>query len=350
MVTRQEAVLSFVKFNKFAKQLIYDICIGGNTKLTSYAEELLQFEQWKEDIMLYINFNPDPIIIEKIASLGSPEMLESYINDGKDTLPQNTLDALTGVVNAMYSIHDLCYNINQESKGKFRYLVDEFANEEAAALFDRAVSAGYLTAEYQPKGDTDNYTLKIIAFAIGELLHLTMRHKWSHFEEQWSINRANKLSTLPISERQFKRSGKLMQLYPEVDFTMLTAPNEDKYFDAAYGARRVRALYQELLDHGYISPDTTVEDFLSIFNLGNQTTRKPIEWMKSQQHLSYFIYYTFSKTNKDYWVKTVACFSVNGHAPHKGSLVTGLVAMQRKPNFGTFDVELKRIASKYNNG
>ena len=324
MVTRQEAVLSFVKFNKFAKQLIYDICIGGNTKLTSYAEELLQFEQWKEDIMLYINFNPDPIIIEKIASLGSPEMLENYINDGKETLPQNTLDALTGVVNAMNSIHDLCYNINQESKGKFRFLVDEFANEEAAALFDRAVSAGYLTAEYQPKGDTDNYTLKIIAFAIGELLHLTMRHKWSHFEEQWSINRANKLSTLPISERQFKRAGKLMQLYPEVDFTMLTAPNEDKYFDAAYGARRVRALYQELLDHGYISPD--------------------------QQHLSYFIYFTFSKTNKDYWVKTVACFSVNGHAPHKGSLVTGLVAMQRKPNFGTFDVELKRIASKYNNG
>ena len=304
MVTRQEAVLSFVKFNKFAKQLIYDICIGGNTKLTSYAEELLQFEQWKEDIMLYINFNPDPIIIEKIASLGSPEMLENYINDGKDTLPQNTLDALTGVVNAMNSIHDLCYNINQESKGKFRYLVDEFANEEAAALFDRAVSAGYLTAEYQPKGDTDNYTLKIIAFAISELLHLTMRHKWSHFEEQWGINRANKLSTLPISERQFKRAGKLMQL----------------------------------------------EDFLSIFNLGNQTTRKPIEWMKSQQHLSYFIYFTFSKTNKDYWVKTVACFSVNGHAPHKGSLVTGLVAMQRKPNFGTFDVELKRIASKYNNG
>ena len=177
MVTRQEAVLSFVKFNKFAKQLIYDICIGGNTKLTSYAEELLQFEQWKEDIMLYINFNPDPIIIEKIASLGSPEMLENYINDGKDTLPQNTLDALTGVVNAMNSIHDLCYNINQESKGKFKYLVDEFANEEAAALFDRAVSAGYLTAEYQPKGDTDNYTLKIIAFAIGELLHLTIRHK-----------------------------------------------------------------------------------------------------------------------------------------------------------------------------
>ena len=62
MVTRQEAVLSFVKFNKFAKQLIYDICIGGNTKITSYAEELLQFEQWKEDIMLYINLDRKSVV------------------------------------------------------------------------------------------------------------------------------------------------------------------------------------------------------------------------------------------------------------------------------------------------
>ena len=190
MVTRQEAVLSFVKFNKFAKQLIYDICIGGNTKLTTYADELLHFEQWKEDIMLYTSLNPDPIIIDKIAMLGSPEMLENYIKDGKETLPKNTYDALSGVVQAMKSIHALCFDLNQESKGKFKYLVNEFAYEEAADLFDRAVSAGYLTAEYQPKGDTDLYTLKILAFAIGEMLHLTMRHKWSHFEEQWSIDRS----------------------------------------------------------------------------------------------------------------------------------------------------------------
>lgn len=125
MVTRQEAVLSFVKFNKFAKQLIYDICIGGNTKLTTYADELLHFEQWKEDIMLYTSLNPDPIIIDKIAMLGSPEMLENYIKDGKETLPKNTYDALSGVVQAMKSIHALCFDLNQESKGKFKYLVNE---------------------------------------------------------------------------------------------------------------------------------------------------------------------------------------------------------------------------------
>ena len=236
MVTRQEAVLSFVKFNKFAKQLIYDICIGGNTKLTTYADELLHFEQWKEDIMLYTSLNPDPIIIDKIAMLGSPEMLENYIKDGKETLPKNTYDALSGVVQAMKSIHALCFDLNQESKGKFKYLVNEFAYEEAADLFDRAVSAGYLTAEYQPKGDTDLYTLKILAFAIGEMLHLTMRHKWSHFEEQWNIDKSNKLSSLPVTEKQFKRNEKVMRLYPEVDFSELTQPNEERYFDAVYGS------------------------------------------------------------------------------------------------------------------
>ena len=298
MVTRQEAVLSFVKFNKFAKQLIYDICIGGNTKLTTYADELLHFEQWKEDIMLYTSLNPDPIIIDKIAMLGSPEMLENYIKDGKETLPKNTYDALSGVVQAMKSIHALCFDLNQESKGKFKYLVNEFAYEEAADLFDRAVSAGYLTAEYQPKGDTDLYTLKILAFAIGEMLHLTMRHKWSHFEEQWNIDKSNKLSSLPVTEKQFKRNEKVMKLYPEVDFSELTQPNEERYFDAVYGSRRVRSLYQDLHDKGYISPDTTVDAFLSIFNLGEQTTRKPIEWIKSQRHLSYFIFFAFSKQSR----------------------------------------------------
>ena len=250
----------------------------------------------------------------------------------------------------MKSIHALCYDLNQESKGKFKYLVDEFAYEEAADLFDRAVSAGYLTAEYQPKGDTDLYTLKIIAFAIGEMLHLTMRHKWSHFEEQWNIDRSNKLSSLPVTDKQFKRNEKVIKLYPEVDFSALSKPNEELYFDSPYGTRRVRSLYQDLLDKGYISPDTSAEAFLSIFNLGEQTTRKPIEWIKSQRHLSYFVYFTLSKTNKDYWEKAKACFSINGQVPNRGSMVTGLTALKRRSDFAVFDTELKRIASRYNNG
>ena len=349
MVTRQEAVLNFVKFNKFAKQLIYDICIGGNTKLTTYADELLHFEQWKEDIMLYTSLNPDPIIIDKIAMLGSPEMLENYIKDGKETLPKNTYDALSGVVQAMKSIHALCFDLNQESKGKFKYLVNEFAYEEAADLFDRAVSAGYLTAEYQPKGDTDLYTLKILAFAIGEMLHLTMRHKWSHFEELWNIDYANKLSSVPISAKQFQRAKTLMDLYPEVDFNLLIKPKEDSFFTAAYGNRRIRTLYKELVAYGYISKETDYDNFLSIFNLGNSKFVRPVEWISDQRHLAYFIHHTFTKTNKNCWVKAHACFTINGAPPNLGTMKSGIVSLQRKPTYETYDLVLKRIASEYNN-
>ena len=140
-------------------------------------------------------------------------------------------------------------------------MVKEFANEEAAALFDRAVGAGFLTVEYQPKGDTDLYTLKFLAYAIGSILHLTTRHKWSHFEELWNISKNNKLSSLPVTEKLYKRAEKFMQLYPEVDFTKLTKPQEDLYFEASYGSHRVRDLYYELIEHGYIDSYTTPDAF-----------------------------------------------------------------------------------------
>ena len=51
MISRQEAVLSFVKFNKFFKQLNYDIGVTGKVHLSQYADELMEFEEdyYEED-------------------------------------------------------------------------------------------------------------------------------------------------------------------------------------------------------------------------------------------------------------------------------------------------------------
>ena len=350
MTNRQEAVLSLVKFNRFFKQLTYDVTLGGSIKLTSYVDELLNFEQWAENILGYVKFNPDPIILDQITTLGSPQLLTDYKEEGKEIMPSNTYDALSKVINAVNALNGFVEDFNQKAKGKYSDLVDEFAYEDAARLFDRAVSAGYLTTDYQPKGDTDVYTLKVIAFAIGEMLHLTMRHKWSHFEEMWHIDYVNKFSSLPISERQFKRAEKLMKLYPEVDFSALMKPKDDVFFEPTYGSGRVRDLYKSLRNGGYISKETKVDDFMSIFNLSKSRTRKPIEWMGDQRHLTYFIFQTFSKTNRDYWIKAQACFTIKGKTPHKASMVSGLHALQLRPDYDTYDLQLKRIASQYNNG
>ena len=56
MISRQEAVLSFVKFNKFFKQLNYDIGVTGKVHLSQYADELMEFEQWVDNVIEYVLF------------------------------------------------------------------------------------------------------------------------------------------------------------------------------------------------------------------------------------------------------------------------------------------------------
>ena len=170
MISRQEAVLSFVKFNKF--------------------------------------------FIDLISALGSSEIIKNYAEEGKAVLEASTYDALSKVIDSTAKLLSLVNESIETSKGKFTSLPEAFAFQDAENLFLRAVKAGYLTSDFQPKGDTDLYTLKILGFAIGEELKLAPRHKWSHFEELWNIDYANKLSSVPISAKQFQRAKTLMDLYP----------------------------------------------------------------------------------------------------------------------------------------
>ena len=141
MTNRQEAVLSLVKFNRFFKQLTYDVTLGGSIKLTSYVDELLNFEQWAENILGYVKFNPDPIILDQITTLGSPQLLTDYKEEGKEIMPSNTYDALSKVINAVNALNGFVEDFHQKAKGKYSDLVEEFAYEDAAVLFNRAVSA-----------------------------------------------------------------------------------------------------------------------------------------------------------------------------------------------------------------
>lgn len=349
MISRQEAVLSFVKFNKFFKQLNYDIGVTGKVHLSQYADELMEFEQWVDNVIEYVLFNPDPKIIDLISALGSSEIIKNYAEEGKAVLEASTYDALSKVIDSTAKMLSLVNESIETSKGKFTSLPEAFAFQDAENLFLRAVKAGYLTSDFQPKGDTDLYTLKILGFAIGEELKLAPRHKWSHFEELWNIDYANKLSSVPISAKQFQRAKTLMDLYPEVDFNLLIKPKEDSFFTAAYGNRKIRTLYKELVAYGYISKETDYDNFLSIFNLGNSKFVRPVEWISDQRHLAYFIHHTFTKTNKNCWVKAHACFTINGAPPNLGTMKSGIVSLQRKPTYETYDLVLKRIASEYNN-
>ena len=150
--TRQEAVICLAKFNKFAKQIIYNVSALGELHLSDYALELMEYEDWIDIIREYAMTTSCPIFIENLNRLGSPKLLETYLADNVDSLPANYRTVLKIVVDAMNDFQEICIRFNKDSKGEFSNLVDGLDNADVANLFGRAVSAGFLTSQYQPKG------------------------------------------------------------------------------------------------------------------------------------------------------------------------------------------------------
>ena len=106
-------------------------------------------------------------------------------------------------------------------------------------------------------------------------------------------------------------------------------------------------MYLDLVEGGYIAHYTTLEDFQGIFDASKFA--KPVEWIKSQRQLSYFLTEAFTATNKRLvWVKSCCCFRIFGKVPNKECMVSGLGELKRKGVYDTYDPELKNIAKRYN--
>jgi len=349
MNDRQYAIISLAKLNRFAKMLTYNLCIKGEINMSQFATEFLEYKNWCYLIYKYVEVVKDVKVLEEVKKLGIPTLLSDYLDESKEVIPRAHHKAITEVVDELNKFRDFYETSNNRLKGKFINLVNFFANEEAASLFDRVVAAGYLTNDYQPTGKTDMNKLKIIAFGIGRVLNLQTRNLWCHFEEQWNLDESHKLARQVLSDVQFKKSAKLRSLFPEVDFNEIMEP-KDLYFEAAYGEQRVRKLYYNLWNNGYISQDTKINQFFSIFNIGNSETRVPVEWKTNQNSLVYFVYYALKPTNRDQWAKTSACFRIEGKVLNVGSLKSAMPGLRKQKDFNTHDLVLKRIASEYVNG
>ena len=208
------------------------------------------------------------------------------------------------------------------------------------------IVADFRTSKYQPKGDTDRPALKLIAFAVIDILHFAPRHSWALFERQWNLDESNRLAPLFISDRQFNINKQIVKLYPEADFDKLNTP-KDVYFTNIYGVGRIKNMFVALKREGYIAKETKVEDFYSIFNVGKENMRKIISWQKEQWTLVYFANLAFSQSERELWLKVFSCFTINGNPLNRGSLKTCLVALKKKPNFNTLEPKLRKIASDY---
>ena len=75
-----------------------------------------------------------------------------------------------------------------------------------------------------------------------------------------------------------------------------------------------QAVFSGLINGGYISPTTSIDIFMGIFD--ETVFTRPVLWIKSQVSLMYFVYLSFRADNPfDFWTKCANCFQIREGKP-----------------------------------
>lgn len=350
-MNRQHAVIAMAKIGRLIKQLRYWIDADADSDLyfATFDEDISQSNEWADTVYKYLKKSSCKIVAEEFERIGLIDDIEEYVNNKNGRLDARLRPNLICFIKKIHKIEAVVRKIKAENKGEYPDLIPALANERTVELLQRAVDGGLLDEHYMPIETTTGSQLRVIAYAIATIMKFPNRCKYVYFEKQW--NRASyRVGNIPLaqSEQGRVKHEYAMSLYPDVDFSsLLQVSSDNDTFYCPYPKQRIKRMYLDLVEGGYIAHYTTLDDFQGIFDANKFS--KPVEWIKSQRQLSYFLTEAFTPTNKRLvWVKSCCCFRIFGKVPHKDAMVTGLGELKRKGVYDTYDPELKDIARRYN--
>ena len=343
-MTRQEIVIKIAKINHIIGEWKYRLDLDGEVEIETLSPDLLYIDEWVREIGLYIKQNPSPILTRQITNIGFTDLLEDYVQKHEEEIESAYVWVLNKYVRQMRDLQSLCDKQSVKERGPYKDLIAPLANEQVATLLQRAVDAGILDCHYQPTLQAKTMQLKIIAFAVSSLCGFP--RAYAHFEKQWN-REGNRIATCRMPRRHVECYEAAKTLYPEVDFSSFEPKHEIATFYVPQGDDDIIEMYNDLIKFGYIAPDTDLSVFLGIFD--KKKFQKPVEWIKGQRQLAYFVYLAFQKFNKKtLWIKGESCFRVNGNIPHRASFVTGYSYLKRAGWMNKYDVKLQAICNKFN--
>lgn len=344
-MTRQEAVIKIAKINRIVGEWKYRLDVNGKVEYDTLSSDLPHIGEWTKEIYLYLEQNPSPLLIRQIDNIGFTDLLEHYVQEHRGEIEASYLKALDSYVTHMRALVLLCNKQKENQKGSYTEFPGPLANERVATLLQRAVDTGILDSHYQPLPHIKTIQLKIIAFAISTICGF--RHPYTYFEKLWKRENGNRISTTHTPKRNTGYLDATKALYPEVDFTALEQKHESETFYTPQSDEDREKLYRDLLKGGYIASKTTLKIFSGIFD--KEKFRQPVEWIKDQRQLAYFIHLAFSKYNRRHlWVKGECCFRINGAIPHRQCLITGYSWINRAGWMDKYDMRLKEICETFN--
>ena len=347
-MNRQEVVIALAKINMMNKQVAYWIDLNQELDKISIALEIEKVPRWIEEILEYMKGNSCRGVVKFAQKMYDIEYLKNALKESKKRWSKTTIILLSDFCMSMDKLFSASNIYNKMYKrGPYGELEELLSNEKAANLLQRAVDAGYLDCNYYPKASTTPFQLKAIAWGVGQQIKIPWRQQWTTFERQWKTPR---IGTVPFPEKRTQALEDVKALYPEVDYSPLIAIRENEFFNMPTDESRINELFLALFTYDYIDKKTTFSQFQKIFGIQDENTAfKPVNWIKDQRKLTYFVRFAFGKKNKSIWLKTKHCFTVNGNVPNLGSLKSGFQAIVRdNPEIEKYDPCLITLANQFN--
>ncbi|VDR34756.1 Uncharacterised protein [Alistipes sp. cv1] len=344
-MTRQEAVIKISKITRIIGELKYQLDADDEIEFEALDPDWLHIAEWTQEICRYMTQDASPQVARLIANIGFTEIVEKYVQSHRQEIEAPHAKILDDYVEGIRNLSLLCDTRSDKQKKKYADLIEPLANEQVAALLKRAVGAGLLDEHYQPTPQTKSLQLKVIAYAVSFLCQLPSVYVL--FEKQWHRENGKRISNSRIPRYDASSYEEAKALYPEVDFSKFEPIHEIETFYVPQSEEELGIMYEDLVKYEYIAPDTTFDVFKGIFD--KTKFSKPVEWAKTQRQLAYFIDLAFSKFNRRHlWIKSQHCFRINGHIPHKESIVTGYSTLKRAGWMDRYDIRLKAICDRFN--
>ena len=344
-MTRQETVIKITKITRIVGEMKSQLDLDDEIEFEALDSSWINIGKWAEEICQYMEQAPSPLLADLIANNEFTTPVVNYVQSHRQEIDSAYVKIVDCYTENMQSLLSLCERQEEELKGEYKDLIEPLANEQVATLLQRAIRAGLLDEHYQPEPQTKPIQLKVIAYAVSTICRFP--NTYVYFEKQWKRENGRRFNTCRVPRYNTELYDTAKVLYPEVDFNEFEPVHKTETFYTPQDEEDIKELYRDLIKYKYIAPDTEIETFAGI--LDKAKFCKPVEWMKTQRQLSFFVYQAFYKFNKkDLWVKGECCFSIKGHTPHKGCFVSGYSWIKRAGWLDRYDAKLKAICDKFN--
>lgn len=344
IMNKQETVIKICKITRITGEIKCQLDLAGEVDFAAFIPDLLYIDKWAEEICEYVSSDPCPRLAKLIANMGFNDAIEKYVQSHRTGIKPAYQKVLDNYVVKSHDLFKICEQNSTNRKGEYVDLIEPLANKQVADLLDRAVKVGLLDEHYQPIPNIKALHLKLIAYAIATICKF--KRPYHLFEKQWNRNDNTRISAcrLPKYADEYYDT---IALYPEVDFSKFEPEHEISTFYVTQDEQDINAMYENLIKHGYIASDTSFETFKGI--VGKSQFTAPVEWVKGQRQLSFYIQQAFGKYNdKDLWIKGETCFTINGNTPHKGCFTSGYSFIKRTGLIDNYDIRLKAICDTFN--